>query len=903
MALVLTVALGAAFAGTSGSASAATGSDAAPPNAITRLAGTVPNVFFQDHTRPTAIASTNTVVMPDAANNVIIEFNAYSCPDLAVYDGDTYALKAIDRTRCPIGNADSGSSSKVPVAAIDSRDRLLFFAPVGGQVIAVSETNLATVVQFTPPSLLSGSLTGSIAGLSWDPRSDELVVSGVDPQSVSAYDIPAMLRATASGGVPTPLWNVSIASCGSQPTQPHFTTQAAYLAADDSAAFVLCELPESIPLGATNTNREGLVKVEMSPSAGAQACTPTAPFCPDGQVSTAAVPGVADDLLFDPQAERGFLPSQGQHGTDLLVYDGKLGSFAGRSSVGTPADQNSGIITLDPETGRLYALFASSGLTVIDGRRTPVSPGVVYQNLAGTVDYVSSGTLPPDASHPYTRLFVPFQTCAGGTCSVPSITVLADTLAVTQDPPQSSVDSGTSSGPIPPGSTVSSVYGSTARGYGFHVDYVGGPGGTINNITFGGSNGSQSSRPDVLGGVVQNLNLRTQGAIGDASALSDANGTTAGSVPASQPWPYNDSTCTSPGTPAQAQSSNAGAVSSGSGTSPQPVPGSDSTDAYSSVSCAGLVTADARYGAARGTGNGLPTVEIGSSETTSSVSAPTAANLISGTVTATAHGVSIDLGVAGSVSFGAVSQVVTAKAGGRPGTAGTVVTITLSNVSMTQNGQTTELCAGVCPGDPQGVINAINTAFPTLLEVSTPDVDGRYVHGSPGGYLAAVEANLPEQYGDQQFNGMSAEEATFHPALRIVMYGFNDGTPTLSREILDLAGAEVDSELGINVLPPPTSTDVATLTEQQVQQAAGLITTSVGVGTPGTPGTPGHPGTSVGTATLGSFAQQVFNGLQSLLRTPLGALKMLGFLGLLGLPIVMMRRRWTWMTEAEASAS
>lgn len=876
-------------------ASAGTG-ETVPPNTITRLSTTLPNVYFQDHSRPDSIASPNTVVLTDPANNLIIEFNAYSCPDLGVYDGDTYALKALDRTRCPIGSADSGSSSKVPVAAIDPRDHLLFFAPPGGQILGVSETTLATIVQFTPPSLLSGSLTGSIAGLSWDSRSDELVVSGVEPQSVSAYDVPAMLRAAAAEAVPAPLWNVALTSCG-QPTLPQFTTQAAYMAADDSAAFVLCELTESVPLGATNTNREGMIKVGMAAATPSNPCAAGAPFCPDGQLSTAVAPGVAVDLIFDAPSERGFLPSQGQHGTQLLVYDGKLGAFAGRSNVGDVADANSGIFNLDPSTGRLYALFPSSGLTVIDGRRTPVSPGSVYQSLAGVVNYVSGGTLPPDAQHRFTRVFVPFQHCdsTGNNCAVPNVTVLADTLAVTQDPPQGSVDSGTNSGPIPPGSVVSSIYGSTARGYGFHLDYVGGPGGSINNLTFGGSNGGQSGRPDVLGGVIQNLNLRTQGAIGDASALADGNGTTAGAVPASQPWPYADSTCASPGPASQGHSSNTGAVTaSGSGT--QPVPGSDNSDAYSSVTCTGPVTAEARYGATHATGSGLPTVEVGSSSTTSSVTAPTAANVIGATVTALAHGVTIDLGPTASISFGTVSQVVTSKAGGRPGTAGATSVVSLSNVSITQNGQTTELCAGLCAGDPQGVISAINTAFPTLLEVTMPDVDGRYVHGSPGGYLAAVQANLPEQYGDQQFNGMSAEEATFHPGLRIVMYGFNDGTPTLSREVLDLAGAEVDSELGLNVLPPPTSTDVATLTEQQVQQAAGLVTSYSG-GSAGTPGTPGHAGTTVATANLGTFAQQVFNGLQSLLRTPLGALKMLGFLGLLGLPIVMMRRRWTWLTE------
>src|SRR5262249_36638858 len=156
------------------------------------------------------------------------------------------------------------------------------------------------------------------------------------------------------------------------------------------------------------------------------------------------------------------------------------------------------------------------------------------------------------------------------------------------------------------------------------------------------------------------------------------------------------------------------------------------------------------------------------------------------------------------LDIGTVSQTASARAAGRPGTTATANTVQISDVVV--DGKS--LCSAQC--SIQQVVDTVNKQFIGVMEIARPAADPTYDRsvggdgkgiGSQGGYIAAVQASLPQQYGDQQFNAMSPEESSLLPALRIVVFAYGDGSPNLSREVLDLAGVEVDAEMGIEVLP------------------------------------------------------------------------------------------------------
>jgi hypothetical protein len=200
------------------------------------------------------------------------------------------------------------------------------------------------------------------------------------------------------------------------------------------------------------------------------------------------------------------------------------------------------------------------------------------------------------------------------------------------------------------------------------------------------------------------------------------------------------------------------------------------------------------------------------------------------------------------------------------------------------------------------VIQGINDQFPTELNVSFPEPYDVLYTGSKGGYTAAVEANLVEQYTDRQFNGMQPEEATFLPGMRLVMY--NDGRYGINREVLDFVGVQVDSALAVHYLGPP-----------QLEVKARAIPTIIpGTGDDGAePGTPGILGTPVrivhhllrslhgghGAAGLPGVKviEDLFRGFGLAWRSLGQLLQMFSFVLVLALPLVLMARRQSWLSD------
>jgi hypothetical protein len=208
------------------------------------------------------------------------------------------------------------------------------------------------------------------------------------------------------------------------------------------------------------------------------------------------------------------------------------------------------------------------------------------------------------------------------------------------------------------------------------------------------------------------------------------------------------------------------------------------------------------------------------------------------------------------------------------------------------------VCTSQC--DLQAVIEQINSAFPDVLHVDRPapavqfgrQPDGAPA-GSPGGYEAAVRSDSLQVAADTQYNGMSTSEASMVAALRVVIYGVNDGAPNLNRIVLDLAGTEADAEDGLQVGSPFTPD--AVLSPTVIDQT--LASTVAGVppfGPVAGAATGGSGGSGSGPAPGGllGVAVRAFHGLDWLVRSPGRALQMAAFLLLLGLPAVAVRRRW-----------
>jgi hypothetical protein len=159
-----------------------------------------------------------------------------------------------------------------------------------------------------------------------------------------------------------------------------------------------------------------------------------------------------------------------------------------------------------------------------------------------------------------------------------------------------------------------------------------------------------------------------------------------------------------------------------------------------------------------------------------------------------------------------------------------------------------------------------------------------------------VQASPTQQQGDKQFNaitGFRGAESKFLPALRIVLY--DPGSSQISREILDFAGVEADAQMGLQVASAFAGDTGPAIDMTQAMADAGVAPLSSYV--PGTAGSLALAGQPAGThfsPGLQGLVERALAGLNWLVRSPMAGLQMATFLGLLGVPFLLMRRRWTW---------
>jgi len=954
-------------------ASAGRAEDVAPDGAITRLPSVLPNyIVGTPGFGPSGVSLVQLFADPTAGTLFSVYVKPGHCPNIVAFDIDSLTKK---NSGCISSDAElSVPNSPTPMVAVDSQDHLLFFPSQGaadGPPALLEIYSEDTYARLGSVTLHTEAMDedSNIDGMSWDPvRHDILLMTSSAGGSASSsppgveiikYHVQLGHDATGARTWGTEDWwvPVPLTTCA-DPLDTWYATQAPFAAASDDAVFFTCAISGNATL---NNVRPGVVKMGLrkgaSSIAGA-ACNVA--LCPQTlAASVAPAPPSVRDFLFDAAAERGYmLDPSSTDGVNVYVYDGRgNGGFIGRTSLGNTAAEGNGTeVALDPQTGRLYGLNVS-GLTVIDGRRTPVGSGTALAQFAGTARWGSEPVLPPDAHHPYPRFIGQYQDSAG---YLRSFTFFADRYAVSQDPPAAKADENTYQGAIPPGASTSESHDGSARAYGLHDVFVGSYGGAVDaqtNSSAGDGYPFSGGNPDLFLGVVDRLSIRN-GTAGARAAAAEGDSTTeykAGqcmdashvvgscvnypsgvqappcplgsptpnpsqdpmvSLSQCQPpstaqsWPFMPAECSAPGAGATDATSDGVTTTvppyspAGAGAQQQ---GGDSF-AHATVNCtataprAGTVTGTAYL---RAIGGGLiPGASLTVSEASASTSVvpPDAGGQVTSASTAAVRGIHIDIpGANVTLDIGYVTQSATTKAGGRPGsaTASGDRTVTIGSIAL--NGQ--RLCGGSGAGnescnDPQSAIDQINQQFPTFLHIFGPaelQPDDRYLHGSPGGYTAAVQASPALQQGDQQFNEMRAPgEATFLPALRIVLY--ND-SHQLSREVIDFAGVEADSELGLSVLQPDQLDTLTNIVDQA--QAEYLAGVSSGAGG-GSGGGSNSGGGSTGDNSQGggpsgplAVAQRVFAGLDWLVRTPRAAIQMLGALWLLFLPMVLMRRRWS----------
>jgi len=396
-----------------------------------------------------------------------------------------------------------------------------------------------------------------------------------------------------------------------------------------------------------------------------------------------------------------------------------------------------------------------------------------------------------------------------------------------------------------------------------------------------------------------------------------------------QDWLAPSAACSDPGTPTESSQRGLDTTSPYASNSDSPpgssaAPGTDqswdadggslTSTSHSHVKCdnaGGGVSGDVispNFNAQGGPSSQGSAVEIGTGTAQASLAPPasTLGSPTTATVTATAHDLSINLGPL-QISIGSVEQTASAFAGGRSGSAGTTRTVIVSDIVITNGSTSQHYCNGSvtgCASDStqlQQALDALNQVAPTRFAVLAPPPDAPFgtgsngtPKGSPGGYTAAVTSSPAELFGDETFNGMSSVEASYLPALRLVIY--QDSSSEVAREIVDLAGVEADAHLGVqfdqsiidNPPPPPPPTT------QQEQQAAGVQPSGTTRTIIKHDGGNGFRPTATGPLAV---IQRVLAALDWFKRSPGEALEMGGLLALFGVPVLLIARRRQWTSR------
>lgn len=543
-------------------------------------------------------------------------------------------------------------------------------------------------------------------------------------------------------------WTVTNTACAAAvKTLPGIPAGFGYVEANKSLYFG-CGNPEAVLISNVPTLR-GVGR--LSTVADATGTRQFALFPRDGDFSRG-------DSFWDPGSSRLAMASNTSGIETVQVFDATTESYIGGVALG---GSRAATANVDPVTGRYYGVAnePAIGLVVSDMRTTPISQGINVPKYARwrspqETPFDTLLTVDPVAR----RLFVRYN-------NADAFRILRDDIPPYVPSPMSDLDANTMDVDEVPGVTRT-TYGASAQGYGVRARQVGGAQGLVVNIT------SVDPRPFPVGAGTREI----RGAY--LNTLAITNGEASASVisadrdqantqtdlnkvapPGGSPpeWPYHPAKCFDFGSaPREDRTEDAGAT----------------------------CNADKQLAAAEAMYRGPSINGVGLRDATMRSRAYTDRDRgVVSEVTATADGIDI----AGVVRIGRVVSTAKAWARGRPGTANTSYTRTVSDVVV--NGKT--ICTSPC--DVDEVQRQINETFLGRMRISFPQADPTYLHGSKGGYQALVRRSVPEQLQEQILNEQPNDRIEI-PALVVTIY---EDRAKPSRTIFEFAAVEAEARYGI----------------------------------------------------------------------------------------------------------
>ncbi|HEY8739683.1 MAG TPA: hypothetical protein VIN56_03710, partial [Candidatus Dormibacteraeota bacterium] len=520
-----------------------------PAGALTCLPNKIPNYFarIEGKDRLNDSNASAVTLFADAPRRLVFEaMNMPTCdnthPDLVAFDADSYAQVA---AAClPFSASAQGPH------VVDTADGLLFVTTnnsVPAQIVVIRERDLALLTTIDITKAPYGAPDQPL-GMGWNDQTHELTViangstvAGINTPDAGITLLDLIVTLDGDHVQASPAWPaLSLLRAGcTNPGYAGLSSDNPYRETRHQGILVPCAWQRQGSDPQSDKDQIVQIALDTTDTTG-KPCDPSyaSKLCPHG-FSATALPGRDRNgqtaWLYDSGSDRAFAKFDSTAGITVTAYDpdaygpGK-GGFLGRTALGL--FDNAFSFGVDSATGRLYGLSPSSGITVMDGRVAKLEPGQQFHQFTAPTAQELLAVLPPTPKHPFTRVLVPFlsgaadaKTCSSaGGCRLLNWTALADTTALAQNPDANLVDLLTDNSPIKPGDQVFTSYTADARGYGVHSDLVA-VGTGLANQGFGTGGSSLpfgAGNRDLLGAVVDGLNISNGLASGNASALRPA---------------------------------------------------------------------------------------------------------------------------------------------------------------------------------------------------------------------------------------------------------------------------------------------------------------------------------------------------------------------------------------------
>lgn len=731
---------------------------------------------------------------------------------ISSFDLDTFQpLRRVELRGLPLWGGKSAFSGQI-VAALNEREGRLYLAMTDSdtRVLGAPRTFKKMLVLderafnegrddwatfWQPPAAHTTQTAGhNLLGITYSPATGDLLLLWESPWvvQVGVYDHWLLAWRGDSGEAS---WAYPLTSCAASPFR---TTGSSHyplpVLVTEAALFVPCQAD----------GRSATAQVVRIPLQGGR---------PDlvAGATTTALPRRYADVLAD-QAGGRLLFRALFEGESWWVFDAKTSAWAGAIGLFGNATGYATSAGIDPASGRFYALVpdfvvnnggdqlpGKGGLFYSDSRLTPAPQGTnalpdlaypgLYQIVVDPAGpdrprrvFVRRGTREQTESVQYPNTLGSAPTPVEG-----FYRVLRDDIPVAQPADVADLDKLTVDVEERPGVTGAN-YGGAAAGYGARVRLLGGVSGvTMRDLSNSGSSCFATDR-ELVAGVVSSTQLSNEIAAATASAaVLDGNSVQDLATPLTRCWPQPSGAQQDPPPGADGFGSAWAEMSASCSSSGQDGDGGPDVGRRGSANAAcdfakGDVAGEASHDL-RAVDSAAITVADAKTETR----VWRAADGLHTTVKSTARGVVVP----GVGTIARVTSESTTVAAGHKKSARATLTRTYCGI------ETSGADIPECTSDPSEVVRVLNTAFGIRGHATVGEPDPMLLHGSEGGYIAAVQKPGAIEFSDQIVN---RDQSKAVPALELVYYN-DDGAKGVGRAIVQLAGVAASSTYGIYLLP------------------------------------------------------------------------------------------------------